>query len=120
MRCRSEPIQADVLCQGICHSVRTVSDQAGAKQGSSLCTRMFMREVKTILTIGNGIFRVAPIDGIPGKFCVLTKILSSAFAIFTTAAGVAQPGYANDVAYHYISYLVAFFYYLANDLMSGY
>ena len=97
MRRGAEPVHAEPLCLAR-HPQRPVADQPSAEQwrGFEIAVSRGDREAET--RVGDGLFRVAAVDLIPGEARPGTEVFASGKAERARSAGPAEPGHADPVA----------------------
>ena len=76
--------------------------------------------MKTIPMVGYGVFGVAPVDGVAGEERAVTEVFFTFSAEGTTAAGIAEPGYADQIALSEGHDVCPCHDNRADDLVSGY
>jgi hypothetical protein len=81
----AEPVQPEALCV-VRKDQRTVADEPGAKERRCLQVGITVRDRETEPVVGYGVLGIAAINLVPGKRCVVAKVLSAAFAVATPAA----------------------------------
>ena len=71
MRRRAEAINSQALDIFSSQAVSAITDQARTEKRGNFDIFIILREVKTITLVGDSIFRISAIEGIPGEFGII-------------------------------------------------
>ena len=93
----AEPVDAEMPDIPAHHAVRPVPYQPGAQQGGRLRVTVRGGQGKAVPVVGDGVVRIAAVNGVAGEEGVVAEVFMPGFAGAAMAAGVAQPGYADPV-----------------------
>ena len=97
MSSRAEAVDSQPRCISG-HDQRTVADQAGAEKRRRRNIVIVHRYGKAVALVGDGVFRIAAVQLIPGEAGVIAQVLTSGETVAANTARVAQPGHSHPVA----------------------
>lgn len=116
MRSGPKAIEADPLGTAR-HAQGPVSDQTGTKQRCGFNVGECCGNGEAISLVGDGIFRIASVDLIPGKTGPFAQVFPPAFAIGTCPTRPAEPRNADAVAHFEVRDVRPDLAHGSNDLM---